>query len=476
LIENRINSPVRAGSAIFEAPPGWGKQVLMEQLAIRNPNTVFVQVTPDGLMGGTMYRGSLEQRLKDIPAEIERSLKNGQRVVLFIDEFHEAAMAGKSMEETRTLLERWKGPLAQGTLRIVGFSTPQEMIKVRYAAGFYGTRDNPSGREHLNPDELRMVQDFDRDPNIRPNIELRALLNRFRRISAIENGGIRPASDIELIIRDEVNYLKTHDNLTVNISDEAITEIARLSLSERAYEGHIPRTTFAIFDGILTEQSQHGEAGQPVRIEVNEVHNFVRTAEPAIARRFGITGGTPTGGTPPPSGGTRSVVDPADPAPRDPSTRVVTGAGDPSGTPPVVPAATGSGVTGIFTEDSFYEMFRSRYPQFQNEAGQIHGNYETAVRGMARYAFNQWSAAANADPAHPPVVTVDGHTFPREDFIERTFRAAMDLAARTDAAQAAELRRVYEAGRERLGEGRRLDTTSEPFRAEGLRAFEAIGR
>jgi hypothetical protein len=161
-------------------------------------------------------------------------------------------------------------------------------------------------------------------------------------------------------------------------------------------------------------------------------------------------------------------IDSPDRAPRDPSTRAVTN--DPA-TPPVVPAATGSGVTGIFTEDSFYEMFRSRYPQFQNEAGQVHGNYEVAVRAMARLAFNRWSA----DPAHP-TTTVDGHVFPRESFVEQTFRDAIRISAERDAAQATELRRVYEAGRERLGEGRRLDTTSEPFRAEGLRAFEAIGR
>lgn len=280
-IERRIRSPRRAGSAVFEAPPGWGKEVLMRNLALRNADLVFIQTQPDSIMAGTMYRGTLEERITNIPKEIEKALKAGQRVILCIDEFHEAFFAGRNMEETRSLIERWKGPLANGTLRIVGFSTPDEMLKVKYAAGIY---DRPESRRNLSQHERELLESWDQDPqlhNIRKNIELRALLNRFMGIRA----PARDSSEIVVILKDELDYLRTHEKLDVRISEGGIHLIARLSGSDSAHEGYIPRTAFAIFDGMVAKLSENIDQGKAIHITEEEIRAYVTSDWPEIAQR-----------------------------------------------------------------------------------------------------------------------------------------------------------------------------------------------
>jgi hypothetical protein len=289
-IENTINSKFNTMSVLVEGPPGWGKEEVMKTLALRNPETVFIKVTPNGLMGGTMYRGQLEERLTDIPREIVKAKKSGRQVVLFVDEFHESLSAGKSMEQTTSLLEHWKGELARGDIRIVGFSTPRELLKARYVAGLY---NDPASRARLSPEFQEEVSRFEKE-GVRQNIELRPLLNRFQPLALPP----RPASDIEVILKDTIEARKAN-GLTVEMDDATVKRIARLSESPLASEGHIPRTAFAIFNGVVDANATKDSG--TVRVTTAMIDDYVATNYPDIAQRFRVAGPLGVTGSPEPA-------------------------------------------------------------------------------------------------------------------------------------------------------------------------------
>jgi len=278
-IENTINSRHNTMSVLVEGPPGWGKEQLMRTLALRNPNTVYIQVTPNGMMGGTMYRGQLEQRLTDIPREIMRARKEGRQVVMFVDEFHEALSAGRSQESSVSLLEHWKGELARGDIRIVGFSTPRELLKARYIAGVY---NDPAARARLSPEFQEEIARFERD-GVRQNLELRPLLNRFQPMPL----PARPASDIVSILQDKITERREGTSFSVTMDDAALRRIAEMSHSPIASEGHIPRTALALFNGVIDANTAHGASS--VTITTDMINDYVRTNYPDIAQRFPST-------------------------------------------------------------------------------------------------------------------------------------------------------------------------------------------
>ncbi len=379
-IENTINSRFNTMSVLVEGPPGWGKEEVMKTLALRNPNTVFIKVTPNGLMGGTMYRGQLEERLTDIPREIMKARKSGRPVVLFVDEFHEALSAGKSMEQTTSLLEHWKGDIARGELQIVAFSTPEEMLKSRYIAGYY---NDPAARARLSPEHQEIVARFEKE-GVRQNIELRPLLNRFQPLAL----PARPASDIEIILEDAIQARKD-SGLTVEMDHATVKRIAQLSESPLASEGHIPRTAFAIFNGVVDANATQGSGN--VRVTTAMIDAYVGTNYPDIAQRF-----QGAGGTPPPK--------------------------------------------EIFTEKTFADQIRTHYAELWDP------KFEKYVGAAARVAQQRWNAAAAADPANPPLTIASGHAFPSEEYMEG---ALQDLAARLDPlkhAHVKEFRGIVENG------------------------------
>jgi ATP-dependent Clp protease ATP-binding subunit ClpA len=117
------NNPVLIGE------PGVGKTAIAELLAQR----IVAGEVPESLQGlrlialdlgaliaGAKFRGQFEERLRSVLEEVSRS---DSGVVLFIDELHTVVGSDRSSTDAASLL---KPALAQGDLRCIGATTPEE--------------------------------------------------------------------------------------------------------------------------------------------------------------------------------------------------------------------------------------------------------------------------------------------------------------------------------------------------------------
>ena len=121
------NSPVLIGEA------GVGKTAIVEglALAIVNENVpenlrdkTIYSLEMGGLMAGTKYRGSMEEKLKDVIDTIVQS----QNIIVFIDEIHTLAQAGSEKGETSPS-DMLKPYLARGEIQAIGATTTDEYRK-----------------------------------------------------------------------------------------------------------------------------------------------------------------------------------------------------------------------------------------------------------------------------------------------------------------------------------------------------------
>ena len=121
------NNPVLIGEA------GVGKTAVVEGLAqaIVEGNVpellkdkIIYSLEIGGLMAGTKYRGSMEERLKDIIETITES----RNIIVFIDEIHTLAQAGSEKGETSPA-DMLKPYLARGELQTIGATTTDEYRK-----------------------------------------------------------------------------------------------------------------------------------------------------------------------------------------------------------------------------------------------------------------------------------------------------------------------------------------------------------
>jgi len=121
------NNPVLIGEA------GVGKTAVVEGLAQAIVSGDVPEILKDkiiysleigGLMAGTKYRGSMEEKLKDAIETIIES----KNIIVFIDEIHTLAQAGSEKGETSPS-DMLKPYLARGELQTIGATTTDEYRK-----------------------------------------------------------------------------------------------------------------------------------------------------------------------------------------------------------------------------------------------------------------------------------------------------------------------------------------------------------
>ncbi len=121
------NNPILIGEA------GVGKTAVVEGLAqaIVSGNVpellkdkIIYSLEIGGLMAGTKYRGSMEEKLKDTIETIIAS----RNIIVFIDEIHTLAQAGSEKGETSPK-DMLKPYLARGELQTIGATTTDEYRK-----------------------------------------------------------------------------------------------------------------------------------------------------------------------------------------------------------------------------------------------------------------------------------------------------------------------------------------------------------
>ena len=121
------NNPILIGEA------GVGKTAVVEGLAQKIVSGEVPEILKDkiiysleigGLMAGTKYRGSMEEKLKDAIETIIAS----QNIIVFIDEIHTIAQAG-SKEGEVSPSDMLKPYLSRGELQTIGATTTDEYRK-----------------------------------------------------------------------------------------------------------------------------------------------------------------------------------------------------------------------------------------------------------------------------------------------------------------------------------------------------------
>ncbi|KDQ12180.1 hypothetical protein BOTBODRAFT_34785 [Botryobasidium botryosum FD-172 SS1] len=126
-------------NAVLIGEPGVGKSAVIEGLALRivdreNRDSVprdlngrIFRLDMGRLIAGTACHGVYEKRVEAILAEIERNEDNGDRIILFIDEFH-LIITGKGIGGDGGIdaANLFKPLLARGKLHCVGATTSSE--------------------------------------------------------------------------------------------------------------------------------------------------------------------------------------------------------------------------------------------------------------------------------------------------------------------------------------------------------------
>jgi ATP-dependent Clp protease ATP-binding subunit ClpA len=115
-------------SAVLIADPGVGKTSVVEELAHmivedragpKLEGSTILSLNMGALVGGTKYRGDLEERVKDLVAVLSAD----PRLILFIDEIHVLGSPTHSAAAASDLL---KPALASGAIRCIGATTLSE--------------------------------------------------------------------------------------------------------------------------------------------------------------------------------------------------------------------------------------------------------------------------------------------------------------------------------------------------------------
>lgn len=88
-------------------------------------DAVIYEVSLNGMVGGTKYRGEYEERLEDVINECKRN----PNVIMFIDECHHMCRVGTA-EGTLGTSQILKPALARGDIHVIGATTPEEKEEI----------------------------------------------------------------------------------------------------------------------------------------------------------------------------------------------------------------------------------------------------------------------------------------------------------------------------------------------------------
>lgn len=151
LARKEIRNPLLIGK------PGAGKTAVVEELVKRAyqgkikhlKNKHFYELRMNDLVAGTMYRGQLEQKLKDVMNVLE----NDPNVVLFIDEVHMIVNAGATANDKNDVSNALK-PYLTSEISIIGATTFDEYRATFDNDGALARRFNPIVIEEKTKDEV----------------------------------------------------------------------------------------------------------------------------------------------------------------------------------------------------------------------------------------------------------------------------------------------------------------------------------
>ncbi len=217
------NNPVLIGEA------GVGKTAVVEGLARRIvegnvpeflKNKTIFSLDIGGLMAGTKYRGSMEEKLKNA-IEIITSNKN---IITFIDEIHTLAQVGSEKGEANPA-DMLKPYLARGEMQTIGATTTDEY------------------RRYIEKDK--------------------ALERRFQPIS-VEQPTVEQTIEILKGLRE--SYEKFHN---VKITDEAIESAAKLS-DRYIQDRSLPDKAIDLIDEASSKAKVRSKLDSPVVIDLKE--------------------------------------------------------------------------------------------------------------------------------------------------------------------------------------------------------------
>ena len=125
---------VEIGNPILIGESGSGKTALIELLAREvaanrlrgiDPRTRIFAIRIGGLVAGTKYRGEFEQRVE----EIIRSASESTPAILFLDEAHLLAGAGRAEGAAMDMGNLIKSDLTHGDLRVIAATTADEFTR-----------------------------------------------------------------------------------------------------------------------------------------------------------------------------------------------------------------------------------------------------------------------------------------------------------------------------------------------------------
>lgn len=122
------------GNPLLLGDPGVGKTAVVEGLAQRlvassAPERLkglrIIELSMGGLVAGTKYRGTFEERLKSIVTEC----RENPEIVLFIDEIHTLVGAGRTEGGSLDAANILKPALARGEITVIGATTVEEYTR-----------------------------------------------------------------------------------------------------------------------------------------------------------------------------------------------------------------------------------------------------------------------------------------------------------------------------------------------------------